>query len=344
MNFFSQPLVAKSHYTPVYDALAYLLPRVMPTYLQQGWLSLDSASPLRTFQSGVTPFSTAPQVFGVGALYLGTIFGVQKLMSHFKIPPQPLKGPFLLHNIALALGSGILLMLMLEEIIPIWYKHGFFFAICNEASWTSRMEFFYIINYMFKFWELIDTMFLVLKKKPLAFLHVYHHSATALLCFSQLLGKTSVSWVVITLNLFVHVVMYSYYALTTLKIKVPFKRAVTTLQILQFIIDLGVVYYASYHYFAGAYFPSSKTQCAAKEEHAVISGCAILTSYLFLFIAFYRRTYKKKANSTRSLNASLIQGEKQNSVGKATSTAYLASISGDAKLRPTTPQLEKGGS
>ena len=35
-------------------------------------------------------------------------------------------------------------------------------------SWCSqRLEFFYIINYYFKYLELLDTVFLVLKKKPL---------------------------------------------------------------------------------------------------------------------------------------------------------------------------------
>ncbi|PWN91452.1 GNS1/SUR4 membrane protein, partial [Acaromyces ingoldii] len=244
---------------------------------------------------GKTPFSTGPVVFGTMALYLVTVLGGRELMQRFKVPPQELKKPFLVHNILLSSASGLLLAVMLEEIVPIWYHHGFFAAICAQSSWTPRMEQFYILNYMFKFWELIDTGFLVLKKKPLAFLHVYHHAATALLCFSQLLGKTPVSWVVITLNLLVHVVMYAYYALTTLRIPCPWKRAVTTMQILQFILDLGVVYFASYHYFVSAYkvpLPNIGA-CAAGKEHAVFSGCAILTSYLFLFIAFYRRTYSK---------------------------------------------------
>ena len=53
------------------------------------------------------------------------------------------------------------------QIVPVVWKHGFFYAICNNKSWTPRLETYYIVNYLFKYWELADTMFLVVKKKPL---------------------------------------------------------------------------------------------------------------------------------------------------------------------------------
>jgi len=217
---------------------------------------------------------------------------------------QPLKLTFLfqLHNVFLTLGSGLLLIVMLEEILPIVWQHGLFYGICGYGAWTPRMEFFYIINYYFKYLELIDTVFLALKKKPLAFLHVFHHSATAWLCFTQLNGRTSVSWVPISLNLAVHVVMYYYYWATAGGRKIWWKKYLTTMQITQFVIDLFVLYFATYTYFAATYWshilPTPGT-CAG-EEQAAIFGCSLLTSYLGLFIDFYIRTYKKTAAAKKA--------------------------------------------
>lgn len=244
----------------------------------------------RTFLS--TPHETAAAI----TLYYAVVYGSQWLLRDTR--PFALKPFSQLHNLLLSTLSLILLILMLEQCLPIVFSHGIRFAICDEHAWTQPLEFLYYVNYLVKYLEFLDTLFLVFKHKKLRFLHVYHHGATALLCFFQLNGKTSVSWVPITLNLFVHVLMYWYYFLCSRNIKVPWKHWITRLQILQFILDLVAVYYVAIQ----DYFSSKENilanwiicdKCAGTRT-AINSGCLILSSYLILFIMFYFEVYRTR--------------------------------------------------
>ncbi|CAO3699444.1 hypothetical protein G6F70_000043 [Rhizopus microsporus] len=250
------------------------------------------------YTSNVTPLSTVQEVTTTCITYFIVIFGGQFLMKNF--PAFKLKFFFMVHNVLLTLVSGILLVLMVEKILPIIYHKGFLAAVCDQSSWTQPLELLYYLNYLVKYWELIDTVFLVLKKKKLEFLHYYHHSLTMVLCYTQLNGKTSVSWVPIVLNLTVHVFMYYYYFRTAAGAKIWWKRYLTTMQITQFIIDLFVVYFCTYTYFAYTYWPQlpNKGSCAGTETSALF-GCALLSSYLLLFINFYRMTYQAKKAAAR---------------------------------------------
>ncbi|KAI0932192.1 hypothetical protein AcW1_000621 [Taiwanofungus camphoratus] len=264
---------------PLADFLTHALPLTLPTYLTK-------------YVPGKTPLSTPQEVFPSLVAYLVTVFGLREYMKNR--PPMRLQGLFQLHNIILSAGSALLLSLMIEEIFPMFVKNGLFWAMCDTKMWTNRLEFYYIINYYFKYLELIDTVFLALKKKPLAFLHVYHHSATALLCYTQLNGRTSVQWIPITINLFVHVLMYYYYFATAGGAKIWWKKYLTTIQIVQFVIDLFAVYFATYSYYSAEVLVGFPTfgSCAGTES-AAIFGCALLSSYLVLFIQFYIKTYNK---------------------------------------------------
>jgi fatty acid elongase 3 len=90
---------------------------------------------LTHYVRGATPLSTMPVVLSILAGYLATIFGIREIMKTRQ--PQKLTFLFQVHNALLSSGSALLLALMLEEIAPIYWRHGIFYALCNVEAWTE---------------------------------------------------------------------------------------------------------------------------------------------------------------------------------------------------------------
>lgn len=122
-------------------------------------------------------------------VYFLVIFGTQHLLKDQK--PFNCNRLFQIHNALVCLASTALFALTMEQLVPLMWHRGMHFTMCSPSAYTQKLELLYYLNYLMKYWELADTMFMVLKKKPLKLLHYYHHSSTLVLCFTQLLGKTT---------------------------------------------------------------------------------------------------------------------------------------------------------
>ncbi|KAJ7931129.1 GNS1/SUR4 membrane protein [Mycena leptocephala] len=242
------------------------------------------------------PLSAPSTVFSALVAYLAAISGAQILMQ--SRPPLKLRRIIQAHNLLLCAVSLLLLVLMLDEIVPMVRRVGFLNAMCGGDAYTKNLELYYRINYALKYVELLDTLFLTLKKKPLRFLHVYHHSSTIVLCYVQLKSRSSLSWVAIAPNLFVHVLMYYYYYLAAAGFRPSWKEPLTRLQITQF-VAVGL---SSIWALATSYFSVHHEQCATPPV-AVAVGTFVISSYFVLFVHFYFTTYIKRDAESRQLNS-----------------------------------------
>jgi len=212
--------------------------------------------------------------------------------------PFDLKYVIAAHNLLLSFGSLVYTIFMFNELYKMVSDGGIGAVFCDADHHYQKGRYYFgvYLFYLSKYYELLDTVFLVLKKKPLIFLHVYHHPATLILCFVSLETRLAPQWLVTTANAIVHTFMYYYYYLATLGKTVFWKKYITTLQILQFVADCGLNNLWLYYTFQ---LPAGKTCGGGWVGYSI--GQFVLLSYLVLFIQLYRQMYNSRQSAQKKV-------------------------------------------
>ena len=99
-------------------------------------------------------------------------------------------------------------------------EHGFTYTTCHDSQkWFLRHDEpnpcgFWVTLFIYsKIPELVDTVFLVFQKKPVIFLHWFHHVTVLLYCWHAFSNWTASGLWFVAMNFSVHSIMYFYYFL-----------------------------------------------------------------------------------------------------------------------------------
>ncbi|XP_002400757.3 elongation of very long chain fatty acids protein AAEL008004 [Ixodes scapularis] len=175
----------------------------------------------------------------------------------------------------------------MDEELTEYYKGGWFFVA---------------VRYV----DLLDTVFCVLRKKfrQITHLHVIHHVIVATnVWFWTLFAPEGQVALGLAINVFVHVIMYSYYFLATLGPGVQkylwWKKYLTTLQIIQFGVS---ILHLSIPLFVDCGFP----------KYLIVLGNLQTFLILCLFVNFFVHTYKREGPSIKSEKSSAVGDLHQN--------------------------------
>merc|ERR1719203_2012495 len=185
-------------------------------------------------------------------------------------------------------------MMGASRTVPHLYKglqeRGFEGTICDDGAWFLHgTSGFWVMLFIYsKIPELVDTLFLVLKRRPVILLHWFHHCTVLMFCWHAYSrgSKAGPGLWFATMNYCVHAIMYSYYAAMAArlgKMLTAIAPFITALQILQMLGGMIVVVTAGRRLLEDG-------KCAADPANMKL-GFAMYCSYFILFFMLFWNKY-----------------------------------------------------
>ena len=221
-------------------------------------------------------------------VYVIVVFGTQLYMhSRRRFDLRP----------TLAFWSGLLAVFSIigairtvPELVWSLSHYGFKYSCCNnsfmgQGKITSFWTALFVLS---KVLELGDTVFIVLRKQPLIFLHWYHHATVLMYVWYSYPEKIASGRWFMVMNYVVHSFMYTYYFLRAMKYQFPkwVNMCITSMQLLQMVVGILVNVVAYAVLIDGG-------DCG--HNYINIKYCLMMyLSYLVLFAHFFYTTYMMK--------------------------------------------------
>lgn len=200
---------------------------------------MPNSSPLDYTTAHVWMADNYSVPFAVLVAYAVHILLLNKIMTGRKNAPHFVRGLKAIWDLTLAIGSLIGAIVLVPFLWTEIVDRGIFLEICSSSA-QSTNPVLYIFMWS-KFFELFDTTLIILGKKKLIFLHWYHHMATLLYCWDAYISCNTSGALFTGMNLCVHTIMYSYYALTYFgRLPNVLRAFITGLQILQMVAGMAI--------------------------------------------------------------------------------------------------------
>jgi len=239
----------------------------------------------------------------VAAVYVVCIMALQRWMS--SRPRYTLRPMLILWNLVMSVFATFGALRTVPFFINLLADKGVIHSICDAKFFTDPVTNLWPMAFVIsRYPELLDTVFIVLRKQPLSFLHFFHHASVIVFASMSYPFYAGTGLWFMTMNYAVHSIMYSYYFFKAANIYVPrfISMIITFLQILQMIVACCVT---GYSYFGRL---AHGLPCGTDGLFNIYMAAALYFSYFVLFGHFFITAYffsspKKSASPKKSGSA-----------------------------------------